>query len=224
MELTLLSNAGLALSHKGSVLLIDVPNGVCAPFHTLDDGLWQKILAHEPPYYHICGLYFTHDHPDHFDREKVDAYCARWPQTPVFLPEKDTQQGTVVMGPFIISYGRVTHAPLDGGVPPHVVTWITAGEKSVYIAADAVTDVQAHMNFLKGRRANAAFWNSMYLSQPQTRQLLQDAAAHSYIYHMPAENPDGYGLWRKCRLNFQRYGQELTTVTVLDRYPCSIAI
>ena len=224
MEITLLCNAGLALSYEGATLLVDVPNGVCAPFHTLDDDLWQKILAHESPYENICGLYVTHDHPDHFDREKVSAYCARWPQTPVFLPGKDTQQGTVVMGPFVISYGRLPHAPLDGETPPHVVTWIAAGDQSVYLAADAATDVQAHRDFLKGRRANAAFWNSMYLSQPQTRQLLREAAAHSYIYHMPAENPDGFGLWRKCQLNVQRHGQDLQTVTVLDRYPGSITL
>ncbi len=224
MEITLLCNAGLAVAHRGVTLLVDVLNGDIAPFHALSEELWQKILNHEPPFSSICGLCFTHDHPDHYNRDRVDAYLARWPGTPFFLPHSHTEQGTALMGPFSICYGSICHAPMEEETPPHAVIWITNGDQSVYVAADAKPDPGEHIKFLQNKRADAAFWNAMYLSQPQTRQLLRDVAVHSYIYHMPAENPDGYGLWNKCRRNLSRYGSELENVTVLDRYPCTVTI
>lgn len=215
MDISLLCNAGLALTYEGKTLLVDVPSGLCPPFQRMEEPLWEKILHRESPFENVCGLYFTHDHPDHCDRERVADYRRLWPEVPVYFPEAEQQEGTVVMGPFVISYGQFPHAPLDEPVPPHVVTWIRAGEQSVYITADAVPDVDRHRAFLKGRKANFAFWTSMYLSRPETRQLLHETAENNFIYHMPADDPDSWGLWRKCRLNFERFGEELENITVL---------
>ena len=92
------------------------------------------------------------------------------------------------------------------------------------MTADANLEPQMHRNFLNGRRADAAFWNSMYLSKPETRQILQQSAAQNYIYHMPKTRPDANGLWRKCENNFKRYGNELGHVTVIDHYPMDIEL
>lgn len=221
MEISLLCSAGLAFTYEGQTLLVDVPNGLCEPFQRMEDSLWQKILHRETPFDHISGIYFTHDHPDHCDHERLDAFRRLYPEIPVFFPD-GSEGGTIVMGPFVISYSNFPHAPLNEPVPPHVVTWIRAGEESVYITADAVPDVERHYAFLKGRKASFAFWTSMYLSQPQTRMLLRDAAEKNFIYHMPPDDPDSWGLWRKCRLNFERYGDQLENVTVLREYPTKI--
>lgn len=224
MHITLLCNAGLAITNDGATLLVDLPNENLPPFAVLKEDTWRKILNREHPYHNVCGFYFTHDHPDHCDRDKVAAYRKRWPDTACFFPEEDHESGRISIGPFDISYRRVDHAPMDVPTPPHVVTWIESGGKSLYLAADAKLDVFDHQAFLKGRRASAAFWNSMYLSRPETRSLLQSAAEQNYIYHMPEKNPDTFGIWRKCEKNCQRYAAELGNVTILAHYPWEIAI
>ena len=221
MKLTLLCNAGLAVESGDNVLLVDIPNQEIASFYRLPDELWQKILDREPPYDKICGFWFTHDHPDHLDRKRMKAYLARWPKTPVFLPGEMTRGGNVHMGPFSIEYHRMDHAPITGA-PPHVVTLIGDGKHTVYIAADAALDAERHRAVLGERHVDAAFWNSMYLSYPETRTLLRETAEQNFIYHMPAQRPDGTGIWKKLERNFERFGAELLNVTVLDHYPMEI--
>lgn len=218
MKMTLLCNAGLALETAEGLLLVDVPNCPSPPFYGLPEGTWQAILNREPPYDKICGFWFTHDHPDHFDRARMEAYLTRWPKTKVFLPNEGTEGGRAHMGPFSMEYRRFDHAPIPEA-PPHVVTWIETGEGSVYLAADAALDAERHRSFLRDRRADAAVWNSMYLSRPETRALLRDAARRNYICHMPAQRSDDGGLWRKLEMNFKRFGPELETVTVWETYP-----
>ena len=223
MKITLLCNAGLALETESSVLLVDAPNRESPPFFQLPDSLWRRILRKEAPYDKVCGFWFTHDHPDHFDRDRMMEYLPRWPKTKVFLPTEGTEGGHARMGPFAIEYRRMDHAPIPNA-PPHVVTWIETGEGSVYLAADAALDADAHRDFLRGRKADAAVWNSMYLSRPETRALLRDAANRNYICHMPGQRPDDAGLWRKLEMNFKRFGPELENVTVWDAYPSEAEI
>ena len=218
MKLTILCNAGLALETDGAMLLVDLPNAPLEPYYTLPEETWRQILERRPPYDKVCGFWFTHEHPDHCCREKVEEYLTHWPGTPCFFPEDFLPEGEVRMGPFTMEYRRMEHAPIPEP-PLHVVTLIHTGEGSVYLAADAALDTQTHRSFLRGRRCHAAVWNSMYLSRPETRALLTDAAERSFICHMPAMRPDGFGLWRKLERNLQRYGDALTNVKVWDTYP-----
>ena len=64
----------------------------------------------------------------------------------------------------------------------------------------------------------------MYLSRAETRLLLRCISAKNYIYHMPENDPDGFGIWKKCKNNLNRYPDELRTVRVLKRYPSVIEI
>lgn len=224
MRITLLCNAGLALEYENQVLLIDVPNQTAPPYSVLPDEEWNKIMNREKPYDRVCGFFLTHSHSDHCDPEKLAQYQNRWPQIPCYLPNEETKSGTILMGPFVISYHRIEHAPMDEQVPPHVVCWIRVGDKSLYIAADAKLDPSEHWKCIRGRVANAAFWNAMYLSRRETRQLMSQTAAANYIYHMPAVEPDNYGIWKKCRNNMMRYGEELHNVTIMHPNPYQIEI
>lgn len=225
MEIKLLCNAGLAITYEGKTLLVDIPNQAFSPFAALPPLQWQMIMNRTGEFGMVCGLFITHNHPDHCDMERVRAYRSRWNEVNVFVPDDSTpQMGTVVMGPFVISYRRMDHAPMDVPTPPHVVAWVRAGDKTVYIAADAKLDLEEHRRFLKGRVANGAFWNAMYLSRPETRLLLREAAQKNFVYHMPEVEPDSIGIWKKCRNNLSRYENELQGVTVLDCYPYIIEL
>ena len=222
MEITLLCNAGLTICCDNQTLLVDVPNCDMPPYASLGTGEWDKILNRQDPYQRICGLYYTHNHPDHYHKDRVAEFRKKWPDIPCFLPDENSEKGTLVMGPYVISYGTVEHAPMDVATPPHVVTWIRAGSKSIYIAADAKLDCHEHEAFLKGRVADLAFWNAMYLSRAETRELMRKTAKKNYIYHMPQFEPDEYGIWKKCRNNLRRYKDELSSVSIISDYPSKI--
>lgn len=217
MRITLLCNCGLAVECSGAVLLVDVPNGSAPPFYRLPADAWQRIVERQPPYDRLAGIYITHQHSDHCDLDALRAFQRRWPDVPCLLPSEETPRGSVGLGPFTVEYEAFPHAPIPNP-PPHRVTWIRAGERCVYLAADAALEPEAHRAFLRGRKADAAFFNAMYLSRPETRRLLREAAAQCYIYHMPREG-EGQEIWAKCRRNLERYPEELAQVSVLGNYP-----
>ena len=222
MNITLLCNAGLALEHRGEVLLIDMPNHDLPPYYPLPEDTWAKIMAGEKPYERVCGLFFTHDHPDHMNKEKLAKFVSVHPDVPVFVPNFEKEEGTVAMGSFRLHWKLAEHAPLPWPLPPHVITWIEADGLSLYLPADAALDISMHDHFLNGRRADIAIWNAMYLSRTETRTFMHCAAHRNYIYHMPADHEDKAGIWKKCRSNLQRYPDELKDIVIMDRYPYCI--
>lgn len=222
MTLTVLCNAGLALTCEGKTLLVDVPNCDLPPYYSLPEETWSQILALQEPYQGLCGLYFTHNHPDHCDMEKVQALKQRHPEIPVSVPEDYEEKGTLHWGPFHIEYQSAPHTPLPFKEPPHRITWIHAGETQVYVAGDAVLDPDVHRAFLQNRVADIGIWNSMFLSRPETRILLKEAARETHIYHLPLPGTPDRGIWRKCSNNFQRHPEELSGIQVIDHYPAVI--
>jgi glyoxylase-like metal-dependent hydrolase (beta-lactamase superfamily II) len=222
MNITLLCNAGVALECDGETLLVDLPNCDLPPYYPLPDSVWNQIMEGEKPYDHVCGIFFTHDHPDHMQKEKLEAYRLTHPEVPIFAPDFCNQAGVLEMGPFRIRWALMPHAPLPWPLPAHAVAWIEAEGECLYIASDAALDVSAHDSFLRAQKADIAIWNAMYLSRTETRELMHRTADRNYIYHMPADYDDELGMWRKCRANLRRYPDELKGVIIMDRYPYRI--
>lgn len=222
MKTTLLCNAGLALHHNGETLLIDLPNRAENVFYRLPDDFWTNICDCRSPYEKISGICFTHTHGDHFDKERLLDFTTRYPDVPCFVPKDLNDDGIFKMGIFTIEYHRFPHAPIDNA-PPHVVFVISAGEKQIYIAADAALDCEIHRKIINGRYMDAAFWTPMYLSRQETRTLLKETASKNVIYHMPVKTEE-CGIWKKCENNFKRYPDQLDTVLVPDRYPTEIIL
>lgn len=223
MEITLLCNAGLSILHQGETLLIDLPNLPGAPFYALPELTWDAIRKDIPPFDNVCGFFFTHDHPDHYDAVKLQAYKEKHTQIPVFLPDcVNAPVGTIQMGHYKIEYFAFDHAPIENA-PAHVVAVIHAGEQMIYISGDAALDCPKHRNVLGGRNMDLAVWTSMYLSRQETRELLNEVAEQNLIYHMP-EKPDDFGLWKKCDKNIDRYGREMRKIIVPETYPATIHI
>lgn len=223
VTLTLLCNAGFAIETDTAMLLLDAPNRNVLPFASVPDDIWRKLLRREWPFDKLCGFWFTHEHPDHCNLDKVAQYRALWPDTPVFVPTKAMLRGRGEMGPFRMEYQRFPHAPIENP-PPHVVTWIEVGDFSIYVSGDAALEPEAHRAFLRGRKANVAIWNPMYLSRPETRALLAQAANRNLICHLPNRREDTGGYWKKAEHNLTRYGDELKSVTILSEPPVTIEL
>lgn len=226
MRAELLCSCGLLLEHQGSRILIDAPNGSLPPFYEFPDTEMQRLLDGTGIYSGLCGVFFTHLHPDHYDERRVNALLGKNAGLTAFLPDWSMPEAvSLTAGPFEIECSRFPHmpAPKFPSVAQYVLL-VTAGSQSVYVTADAVPDAARHRLILNGRIPDAAFWNSQALSYPEMRVLLRESVRENYVYHMPAGPDDPSGIRRKCARNFERYGAELSNVTPLLEYPSGFVL
>lgn len=225
MKVTLLSNCGLALEQAGAVLLIDALNKQYRCYYGLPAQTFADMLAGAPPFDGLCGILYTHDHPDHYNAGRTEQLHAA-SGAPVFVPRADTPpQLSMQCGSFRVEFYRFAHIPVPGLAPvDHGVYLISAAGKSVYVTADAQIDEARHREILNGRKADAAFWNGQPLSYPQMRAFFPEAAEKNYVYHIPVDERDACGIRRKCERNLSRYGTELAGVCLLEQYPSEIIL
>lgn len=220
MKVRLVCSCGLLLSSRGTSVLVDAPNADFPPFYRFQAEEEARLLAANAPYDGLCGLIFTHLHPDHFDAARVKALMAARADVPVFAPDEACASRTFSLGAFTVECHRFAHTPAPQfAALPHDVLLISDDEKTVYITSDAAPEIEKHREILRGRPIDAAFWNSQYLSYPQTRALLRECAAQNFIYHMPSGELGESAIGRKCEKNLLRYGAEVQNVRVLCRYP-----
>jgi hypothetical protein len=223
MECTLLCSAGLSLRYNGQTLLIDALNGAWAPYREIAEADASDILEGKNGYEHVCGLLFTHLHPDHYSESRTAEFTRRHPGVKTFLPrEDDPEKISFDAGPFHVECTAFVHTPIPYNLVRHYVLLISAGETSVYVTADAAPDCGRHRRILDGRQADAGFWNGQYLSYPETRALMAQCARKNYIYHLPDDPRNG--VRRKCERNFERFPQELSTAAPLYSYPSFLTI
>lgn len=225
MKITLLSSCGLALQHDGQTLLIDALNKQFRCFSGLPPQTFAQMLAGEGMFAKLCGILCTHAHPDHWNAGRAGQLAAV-SGAPVFVPDSDTPDRLCrICGPFEVEFFRIAHTPVPGWDDVvHGVFVVSCRGIRVYITADAAPDVARHRQILASRRMQAAFWNGQYLSHPETRQLLLEAAEKNYVYHIPVDPPDASGIRRKCERNMERFGAQLPGVILLEQYPAQITI
>ena len=226
MRATLLCSCGLLLESHGEKLLIDAPNGNFPPFYALPEDSVQRLAAGAGEFLGLRGMIFTHLHPDHYDAQRVETVLRAQPQLKIFLPDWNMPECVwLTIGRFRIECYRLAHTPVPQFPDAaHDVLLVSDGEKIVYLTADAAPDAENHWRLLNGRTVDASFWNSQYLSYPETRTLLQQCARQNYIYHMPEGELRASAIGRKCERNLQRYGAELPNVRVLTDYPTALEI
>ncbi len=225
MKVTLLSSCGLAIEQDGQTLLIDALNKQFRCYYGLPPEMFSRMMALAPPFDVLCGILCTHAHPDHYNEGRTQQ-LAQVSGAPVFVPRADTPQEQIMqLGPFRVSFYRFPHIPVPGwDAIDHGVFLVEAAGQCIYVTGDAQIDAALHRSVLAGRRVDAAFWNGQYLSYPQTRALLAEAAKKNYVYHIPIDEKDVCGIRRKCERNMARFGAELSTVTLLEAYPSDVLI
>lgn len=224
MKVTLVCSCGLLLEQDDSAILVDAPNCDFPPFEHFPDAAMADALQGRDAYSNLKGIYFTHMHPDHCDPQAANQIRRAREGVTCFIPDETMPKHFVLKsGAFRIECCRIPHTPVTGyPEPPHYTFWISAGGKSVYVAADAAPDTEIHEEYRRGRVADAAFWNGQYLSHPETRSLLVRCAVQNFVYHIPMDEADLSGIRRKCNSNMSRFSAELQSVRLLTQYPFQI--
>ncbi len=225
MTATLLCSAGLCFRCGASAVLVDALNQPFRGFKGIPDETAERIIAGKAPFEHIDGLFYTHLHPDHYDKARNDAFLARHPGVKAFIPTPETpDHGIIKAGEFTLEYQALEHIPCDYERVKHYVLLLTAEKRTVYLAGDASLDPAAHRAFLAGRRTDYAFFNAVYLSYPETRALLRETREHTFIYHMPEAETDKSGILRKVARNYERYPNELNDIVTIAKYPTELKL
>ena len=224
MKITLLCNCGLAIESGGRMLVIDALTEELPPFYRAPEPVRQDIINGRGDYNAVCGLLFTHLHPDHFDREAAQVFAVRHEDAIVYIPNRRTQVPEHLdAGPFSVELHRVRHTPVPGYGRSTVDTMIVSCEgKRVYIASDAAPETALHETVLAGRKMDAAFWNGEILLYKSERESLSRFAVRNFIYHIPAEEKDG--LRRKLERLRARYPEECASVALLSAYPSEVIL
>lgn len=223
MKITLLCNCGLALESGGRTLLVDALTKPLAPFYHTPPAVRADILNGAGAFKNICGMVFTHLHPDHFDREAAEEFSARHPNIPLYIPRRAIATETLQAGDFSITCRRARHTKVEGYGKSTVETLrIEAEGKRIYIASDCAPESSIHEAILEGKVMDAAFWNPEALCLPEMWPLLTRCARQNFIYHIP---PDGQnGLCRKLARVMARGEDALSNVQLLSQYPSEIVL
>lgn len=225
LRATLLSNAGILFSYRGEQIIIDVLNGAVQSFVPISVSTAQAVINGAAPYQNIRGIFYTHLHPDHYEQRSNAAFLAAHPNVTAFFPVASSPDFMCFqVGGFSLEAHYVEHIACDYPWAKHYVYLLHAGDTSVYLTADAAPETTLHHNALKGRRVDYAFWNSIYLSSAQTRNLLIETANKSFIYHMPTQKDDTSGIWKKAQRNMERNADLTKYVSILDEYPTELSL
>ena len=86
MKITLICNCGLAFESGGQTLLLDALTQELPPFYRAPETVRQDIIYGTGEYQNVCGLLFTHLHPDHFSVDMTLQYLHRHPVPVVMMP------------------------------------------------------------------------------------------------------------------------------------------
>lgn len=219
MKITLICNCGLVFSSQGQTLLIDALTQKLPPFYALPEKTRQEILDGKGRYQSVCGMLFTHLHPDHFDPVAAEQFATQNKKALTYIPSRRTPAPDILhAGCFTVEMHRTRHTPVPGYGKSTVDTMIVSAEgKCVYVASDCAPEALLHERTLGGRVMDAAFWNGEMLLYKPEREMLRACAVQNYIYHIPEDANDG--LRRKLERLMLRYPQELANVTLLCAYP-----
>ena len=223
MLCTFLANCAILLQSGEAAILIDAPNGLRSSFDGVSPREYEKMLLGAEPYKDLCGMIFTHKHPDHYDSQRVRAIALARENVPAYAADDASpKRGAVRVGPFTVRYFTIGHSGAEFSNVPHRVLLVEAEEKRLYVTGDADWSKALHLPILQEFAPDAACWNPNYLSHEEGRELLQ-LLPKNFIYHMPVAAEDVLGIGRRCRREFAMHGEKLRAVLV-DQYPSTFQI
>ncbi len=226
LQICLICNCGLLISHGSSTVLIDAPNAPHRKFRVMDEDSLTRFQNAQEEFSDLRGLVFTHTHPDHCDVSIAREFLRKHPRCTSFIPSYDVpDSGKIFVGDIQIEYGYLPHMNVPEGMTKHYVFLISCEGKTIYITADASGDPRLHEEFLRGRNIDTALWNPYYLDIPEMRAWIASLGIpYNYIYHIPDDVADESGVRRKAERLVAQYGKDLRNCMLLHQYPSKILI
>ena len=222
MNITVLHNCATIIKSKNSALAIDVFSKGIYPFDGISPRDFSLALHGEGIFQDIIGVLYTHIHPDHYDKEFNRQFADKY-KLPAFIPDHQLGAGgSFKIGDFLVKYHRISHSGREYKDVIHYVFLINAEGKNVYIAGDADFNSKEHLNFLRGVKVDAAFFNPFYLSA-QIPIIRLISAKTAYIYHIPKEE-DSEGIRHMAMETFKNFSKIEDNCRLIDSYPYTITL
>ena len=187
MLISRVSNAGVLLELDGVRILLDGFAANEGPYLATPAPIRDELLANPPDM-----LAFTHDHPDHFDRELVAQYrkqTLRPVLGPENLPYATSCRGLAVGGVSVLPV-KSRHIGKEYFHVPHVSYAIT-GSKTVWFLGDAVPSQWREV----GQRADVIVAPFAYALSDSAWQMTCGLANAVVLVHMPLRSNDPANLW-----------------------------
>ena len=223
MQITFLANCGILLQGENDAILVDAPNGLHTAFDGFPETEYEKILSAEQPYNGLKAMFFSHRHSDHYDKKRVREILRARENVCAYASIGATPtEGVVQAGEFTVRYFSIPHSGEEFSDVPHRVLLAEADGKRVYMTGDAVWDANAHRQIIDAFSPNVAVWNPNYMTHAEGRELMS-FVGENYIYHLPVAAEDVFGFGRKCRKDFEKFGNRLP-VRLVDKYPFTVHI
>ena len=230
MDLFFTVNSGVCLRENGAAIFVDgVHAGEKVGFSPMPPALRRTLCGLAGPRVRLDGLLFTHAHPDHFDRDRLEALGAQAPLPPIHVPGRE---GGADCRPFLPGTAQVcidgwtilavdtVHAGAAFADVPHQSYLIRRGGAWIFLAGDArlgAAEGRRVRGLCAGMGTAAALVNPMQLLDPQGALFLRALAPGSvFLYHLPLPEEDRLGCYALARQARARYPKDLPPLRALN--------
>ncbi len=212
MKCTFLANCGLHLVGENSSILVDAPNGMIDGFDTTSQETLNGMMNAVPPYDRLRGLFFTHLHPDHYDKNRLSLVIGGHEDATLFLPKEVETSGVITAGDFTVHYFSLPHSGGSTYATENRVFLVECAGRRLYVCGDSEPQSQLHRQILEEYAPHAAIWNPNYVNFSRGRELLA-MVERNYICHLPISSQDTLGIRRKCLSSFAQFAGDLVNTT-----------
>lgn len=217
IRLTLVANAGVLLSWRGTTLLLDgIFGGEGHPFSYPARETLEAMRRGAPPFERLDYLLFTHAHPDHFSPELTLDFLRERAVKGVFLPQTRSVRESGLADflrerriPSVLLSSQTDHAAYR--IEPeltvrafttlhldekyhhvhHFCYLLTLGEKTLLFTAD-VDYIHETLSQVRDVPLRAAFVNPLFFSDLRRRRFFRGElkAETICVYHVPFSGED----------------------------------
>lgn len=216
---------GLYLHHHNTGILIDgIHTGQKYGFSDMPPALLAAIQTGQAPFDKLDALLFTHLHPDHFNRRllaqtlerRTDKHLDVYGQQ---LDNSTLAPETVAPGLSVINIGTarvilmdLIHDGPDFKDVPNQSLLVVWEDAAIFVAGDSTlteADAQRLRSYYQ-TPIDAAFLNAYQLGSRLGHGFIRKIAPRNlYLYHLPFEKDDQYGIYTLSKNALRRFPDDL---------------
>ena len=242
LRITLIANAGLLMTYRGTTLMIDGIYGREGhPFSNLSPEVWREMLGSEDRFKKVDYLLFTHAHPDHFSPEMTGEFLRHRDVKGLFLPQPHTAAEDRLIEtlqarktPCVILSDATEHAAyriepeitvrafrtlhLDRKYRdvPHFCYILTFGDKKILLTADVDYTTET-LESIQDLPIKAAFVNPLFFNALCRRKFFKGTLPGQsiFVYHVPFPEDDSMWMLPTLRRSLEAWPPDGRPVTAL---------